>query len=267
MLIVCNGAPKSGSTWLYNIVARLRPGAWPDATFLTRSKKHPTIRPDAVADFLATGAFRSADVITKTHYGNPATRDLLLASPHTLVLDMERGLRDVLVSSYYDSCRRDGFVGSFGDYYWFEGRTLADYLMRYHRVWDNGHPQVFRTTFEALKTDFVGEARRIAEFLGVPASDAQLGELEQATSIGSLREAYKDDPQYATAKNPFFRKGEIGDWKNHFDARMLADVQRIEAAGLQRFDARELVNRVKRRAHRWLPALSPYKAESKGGAS
>jgi hypothetical protein len=259
MLIVCNGAPKSGSTWLYNIVTRLRPGAWPDRSFLTRSKKHPTIRPDAVADFLATDAYRSADFICKTHYANPVTRDQLLASPHTLVLDMERGLRDVLVSSYYDSCRRDGFTGTFADYYWFEGRAQADYLMRYHRVWDSGHPQVFRTTFEALKTNFVPEARRIADFLEVVASEPQLAELDQATSLGSLREAYKDDPQYATSKNPFFRKGEIGDWKNHFDARMAADVERIEAAGLPRFDARELVNRAKRRAHQWFPAWSPYK--------
>lgn len=262
MLIVCNGAPKSGSTWLYNIVARLRPGAWPDRSFLTGSKKHPTIRPDAVPAFLATDGYRSGDFICKTHYGNPVTRDQLLANPHTLVLDMERGLRDVLVSSYYDSCRRDGFVGSFPQYYWLEGRILADYLMRYHRVWDTGHPQVFRTTFEELKTNFVPEARRIASFLGVAASDAQLADLEQATSIGSLREAYKDDPQYATAKNPFFRKGEIGDWKNHFDTRMVADVARIEAVGLARLDARELVNRARRRVHRLLPALSPYKPGS-----
>ena len=262
MLIVCNGAPKSGSTWLYNIVARLRPAAWPEPAFLTGSKKHPTIRPDALKDFLATGAHRSADLICKSHYGNPAIRDLLLADPHTLVLDMERGMRDVLVSSYYDTCRRDGFQGSFGQYYWFEGRMLADHLMRYHRVWNNGHPQVFRTTFEALKTRFLPEARRIAEFLGLSVTDEQLMEIEQATSIGALRESYKDDPQYATARNPFFRKGEIGDWKNHFDGRMAADIQRIESTGLSPYDRHELGNRVRRRLHRWIPALSPYKPGS-----
>jgi hypothetical protein len=262
MLIVCNGAPKSGSTWLYNIVSRLRPSAWPDRAFLTRSKKHPTIRPEAVQAYLATDAYRDADVICKTHYGSPAIRDLLLASPHTLVLDMERGLRDVIVSSYYDSCRRDGFQGSFARYYWFEGRALADHLMRYHRVWDNGHPQVLRTSFEALKAGFAPEVRRIAAFLGRAVSDEQLAELEQATSLGALREAYKDDPQYTTAKNPFFRKGEIGDWKNHFDERMTADIGRIEAQGLSRYDWHEFGNGVRRRVHRWIPALSPYKPGS-----
>jgi hypothetical protein len=259
MLIVCNGAPKSGSTWLYNIVERLRPGAWPDRSFLTKSKKHPTIRPDALPAFLATDVYRDADYICKSHYGKQAVRDQLLASPYTLVLDMERDLRDVLVSSYYDSCRRDGFRGSFSQYYWLEGRSLADYLGRYHRVWDNGHPQVFRTTFEALKTEFIEEARRIADFLGCMVTDEQLAELESATSLGALREAYKDDPQYATAKNPFFRKGEIGDWKNHFDERMVSDIQRIESQGLSSYDLYEFRSRVRRRIHRLIPALSPYR--------
>lgn len=259
MLIVCNGAPKSGSTWLYNIVSRLRPGEWPDRSFLTNSKKHPTIRPDAMEAFLATGVHKERDVICKAHYGTPRLRDLLLADPHTLVLDMARDVRDVIVSSYYDSCRRDGFSGDFERYYWWEGRGLADHLSRYHKLWDPSQPRVFCTTFEALKTGFADEARRIAGFLQVPVAEHDVAELQRSTDIGALREAYKDDPQYADAKNPFFRKGEIGDWKNHFDARMERDVGQVEVHGLGRYDRIELTNRLRRALYRRLPSLSPYK--------
>lgn len=260
MLIVCNGAAKSGSTWLYNIVARLREFDWPDRKYLTSSTKHPTIRPNALADFLAREDYTTRDIITKTHYGSPQLRDLLLARPQVRVLDMERGLHDVIVSTYYDSCRREGFDGDFARFYWLDGRNQAEYLMRYHRLWGDGHPQVFVTSFEALKADFAREAYRIADFLGVSINDDDVARLQRETDITSLREQYKDDPQYADTKRPFFRKGEVGDWKNHFDERMLQDIRRIETRGIGRFDPIDLANRVRRTIYAKFPRLSPYRS-------
>jgi hypothetical protein len=258
MLIVCNGAAKSGSTWLYNIVDRLLPCEWPPKDVLTSSRKHPTIKPVRLADYLALGHHHHRRVITKTHYGRAEQRSLLLADPAVRVIDMERNLYDVIVSTYYDAKGRNGFRGSFARFYWYEGRTQADYLLRYHRLWGDGHPQVCVTSFEALKADFAGEVAKIAAFLGIEVTPARVAEIEQETSLHTLRDRYKDEPLYADAKNPFFRKGEVGDWKNHFDDAMLADIRRIERRGLPRHDWRELWNGVQRRVYARLPALSPY---------
>jgi hypothetical protein len=264
MLIVCNGAPKSGSTWLYNIVVRLRKLDWPDRKYLTGSKTHPTIRPELLQEFLDKEEYSTRDLITKTHYGRIRQRDLLLSRPQARVLDMKRDLYDVIVSTYYDWRLRHGFAADFKTFYWFEGRTLAEFLIKYHQVWGDGHPQVYVTSFEALKTDFAREARRIADFLGVSPTDREIAELEQETSIDSLREQYKDDPRHAAREGgrpeeQFFRKGVIGDWKNHFDDRMLRDISEIEKHGIRRFDVVELTNKAKRYLYSVFPALSPYR--------
>jgi hypothetical protein len=259
MLIVCNGAAKSGSTWLYNIVKHLVSAEWPPATYLTSSRKHPTIKPDLLERYLDEQDFRSRDVITKTHYGSPRLRELLLARPDVRVIDMDRNLCDVIVSTYYDSRLREGFAGDFRRFYWFEGRRQAEYLIRYHRLWGDGHPQVCVTSFEALKTAFADEVAKVAAFLGVGASAERIAEIRKETDIGALRDKYKDDPFYSDPKNPFFRKGEIGDWRNHFDEAMLADIRRIEQQGLRRFDRIEIANRLRREVYKRFPSLSPYR--------
>ena len=136
MLVVCNGAVKSGSTWLYNIVQELDEFDWPEVRFTSHSNsKHPTIKETCLADFLAEADFERRNIITKNHYGKVDHRELLLASPNTRILDMSRDARDVIVSAYYDRCRRHGFQGSFSDFYWRFGRPLVDNLRKYHDVW------------------------------------------------------------------------------------------------------------------------------------
>ena len=249
MLVVCNGAAKSGSTWLYNIIQNIASFEWPQERFISRSNsKHPTIKEIYLAGYLAGDEYRERNIISKNHYGKPEHRALLTSSDDTRVIGMSRDTRDVIVSSYYDECRRHGYEGSFETFYWETGRLLVDRLHRYHEVWSQPHPQIHTTTYEDLKTSFAGEVRKIGDFLGVPLSDEDISRIEQATSIGSLRESYKDDPQYNTQENAFFRKGVIGDWENHFDDKMLDDYARIDANGLGRYDLVYLRNRLREKA-------------------
>lgn len=246
VLIVCNGAAKSGSTWLYNIIQNISEFDWPDSQYLSKSNtKHPTIKETRLTDYLKNGEFRERDVISKNHYGKQVHRELLLSSSNTRILDVSRDTRDVIVSSYYDECRRNGFSGSFGDYYWQTGRLLVDRLSRYHEVWAVPHTQILVSSYESLKTQFDIEVTRIAAFLGVVLDEKDLARIDAATNIESLRQRYSDDEQYNTTENPFFRKGEVGDWKNHFDARMISDYQKVEQSGIGKFDLIHLKNRVR----------------------
>jgi len=251
VLVVCNGAAKSGSTWLYNIVSNIADFRWPDSQFLSKSNtKHPTIKEIQLGAFLKTEGFQSQNFISKNHYGKEQHRALLLSSPYTRIFDMCRDTRDVIVSSYYDECRRNGFSGSFGDYYWQTGRLLVESIGRYHKVWEGPHPQIFVTSYEALKTEFDDEVRKIGFFLGTEVGDEDLARIDEASNINSLRQSYKDDAQYNTRNNPFFRKGEIGDWKNHFDTKMVNDYEEIERNGIGKFDPIYLRTRIRQKLHR-----------------
>lgn len=248
MLVVCNGAAKSGSTWLYNIVQNIRPFEWPEARYISQSNsKHPTIKETRLGEFLAQADYADRDVISKNHYGKQSHRDQLLGSECTRILDMSRDTRDVIVSSYYDECRRNGFTGTFAQYYWQNGRLQVDKLRRYHEVWSVDHPQILITSYESLKADFAAEVRRIGAFLDVELGVDDIERIHNATNLDSLRENYKDDPQYNTSENPFFRKGQVGDWQNHFDARISADYEKISSQGMGRFDPIYIRNRVRQK--------------------
>jgi hypothetical protein len=245
MLVVCNGAVKSGSTWLYNIVQELDEFDWPEARYLSHSNsKHPTIKQSCLAGFLAEVEFESKNIITKNHYGKVGHRELLLASPNTRILDMSRDARDVIVSAYYDRCRRSAFRGSFSEYYWQFGRPLVDNLRKYHDVWATLHPQIMTTSYEALKSDFKNEVSKIASFLDVKVDHQEIARIEKATTLESLRSNYKDDAQYNTKENSFFRKGEVGDWENHFDEKIKSDYRKISQHGIGKFDIPSIRSRI-----------------------
>ncbi len=253
MLVISNGAAKSGSTWLFNILTSLKEFAWPETAFLTKTNaKHPTIAEPKLAAYLADGVFESRDVISKNHLDKSEHRALLLSHPAVRVVCMTRDSRDVIVSAYYHNRLAHRIDESFAKYYWEEGRTLLPKLMRYQSTWAVPHAQMTATSFEALKADFHAEVARIADLLGVSADAAALEQIRQQTSLDSLREKYKDAPSHRTEEADFFRKGETGDWRNHFDDKMLADYERICRQGISPLDRHLLLTRVKWKIRRAL---------------
>jgi len=242
MLVVCNGAIKSGSTWLYNILTSLVALTKPPDDYLTaRGKVNATIRPEKLREFLEREDYHSRDYITKNHLGRPEHRQLLLSFKDVVVLDIARDVRDVVVSAYYDARNREGLTAPFEEYYWRSGRELADALTRYHELWKTDGERVLQVSYERLQTDFANELRSIAGLLGVELSPQRADEIKTATSMSSLKERYKEDEFYRDDR--FFRKGIVGDWHNHFTSRMALDIERIERRGLSPLDWRRLMYR------------------------
>lgn len=253
MLVVSNGAFKSGSTWLFNILTSLRKLETPDEAFLTKGNaKHPSVAVPRLSAYIAGGEFTSRDIITKNHLAKPEHRALLLANENVRVFCMTRDTRDVMVSAYYHDLRKQRFEGSFAKYYWEEGRELLPLLMRYRAVWAAPHPQVASTSFEALKSDFAGEVARIAAVLEVPAGADDIDRIRKANSIDALRDKYQDAPSHRSAEGDFFRKGESGDWQNHFDDKILADHDRVCRDGIPTLDRHYLLNRLRQKVRRAL---------------
>lgn len=235
MLVICNGAIKSGSTWLYNILRCLHPFEAPGDEYLTlRNPRHPCIRPDRIEDFLNSENYEDRYYLSKNHFDQAWQRDLLASREHVFVFDIERDPRDVVVSHYYHERLRNGYEGEFTDFYWTTGRETASRLSRYHELWRNAGPRAYVASYEKLHREFETEVRRIASVLGTSVSAERAAAIREKTSIAALRKDYEKEPRFQGDK--FFRKGTIGDWENHFDARMLRDIERIRRGGIARID-------------------------------
>jgi hypothetical protein len=254
MLVICNGAIKSGSTWLYNILINLVGAQRPPEQYLTENSRkrtrNPCIRPDMLSLFLEKEDFHSTHYISKNHLGSKEHRDLLIDRENIYIFDIERQVRDMVVSAYFDARNRSGYEHDFRHYYWKEGRYLAAEVIRYHALWRNAGPRTCTVSYEELHADFGSEVRRVASVLGIALDQQRVDKLRDETSLGQLRKRYQDEPLYAGDK--FFRKGVVGDWENHFDPAMTRDIASIEQHGIGPMDRHALLHRMQqllRRVH------------------
>jgi len=229
MLVLANGAFKSGSTWLREIVRHLLP-----FDPIPKQFQHPDlphwIDERKLRSFLAAGDHRTHSYLSKSHLYDPGLRDLLLSDDSVRVFNIKRDTRDVLVSHYFHVRRMKTISGSFSDYYWKLGRFKAWQIWRYHDVWNVPSPRLHSTSFERLKHSFSEEVHKIGDFLGVTLSPEDIGRIHLETSLQRLQENRGEagKPQ----ADRFFRKGEIGDWKNHFDQTILDDLAALGSKGL-----------------------------------
>ena len=238
MLVLANGAPKSGSTWLYEIVKRLLSAApMPDRYLMPAPEDpppgyEPLVAPQKLPELIKSGATHSHNYVSKTHLFAKRYVRLLLADSSVRILDIHRDVRDALVSHYHDMIRTGHWseAKGFERYYWSIGRYKSYQVRQFHRAWAVNSPQVYVSSFERLKSDFPGEVKRIAEFLGLKLNDDQVEQIREQTSLGQLRKAWAEE---GDARPRFFRKGTVGEWKSVFKDEMLRDLDAIQQKGLR----------------------------------
>ena len=84
------------------------------------------------------------------------------------------------------------------------------------------HPNLKMVWYEEMKADFKSVLRGLAVHTSVELSEAQLDTLVGHLSIDSMRKqalgAMGADAtqEEKTKTETFYRKGQVGDWKNHF---------------------------------------------------
>ncbi|MEO0769366.1 MAG: sulfotransferase domain-containing protein [Cyanobacteria bacterium J06649_4] len=245
MLIVSNGAFKSGSTWLYNILAEMIEASSPPQQYLHSGWVNPSIHRDQLANFLSEVDFSSHIYLTKNHYSKQKQREQLLAHDNIYILDIERDIKDVLVSAYYHFLRLEDMAIDFDTYYWSEGRLVVNRIKNYHQLWAQPSPQIYVSSYLRLKQNFEAEVREISNFLGLALSSEAIQRVQTNTSLDSLRKKYgerggkgvKAPPcKVSSDKIDFFRKGVVGQWQDYLTPKILADVERVEQEGLTIFE-------------------------------
>ncbi|XP_072516298.1 sulfotransferase 6B1 [Salminus brasiliensis] len=84
-------------------------------------------------------------------------------------------------------------------------------------AWDKhmNDPGVLIVTFEELKENAPEGIKKIADFFNFPLTDEQVSTIAKETTFSAMQENSKNS--HGNFASTFFRKGEVGDWKNHFN--------------------------------------------------
>ncbi|KAM4693517.1 sulfotransferase 6B1-like [Discoglossus pictus] len=81
---------------------------------------------------------------------------------------------------------------------------------------------VFIITYEEMKQDLKAAVQKISNFLRIPLSEEQIQQIAEKGTFASMKENAKDT--HGPMGNVIFRKGDIGDWKNHFSEAQSQEV-------------------------------------------
>ncbi|XP_077986250.1 sulfotransferase 2A1-like [Glandiceps talaboti] len=234
--------PKSGTSWVLHALVTMYDD-WglldlsdrriaPLLDYYYRALDSPGVLGEATKKFLASGSDIPSPRLFKTHLP-PCLFPVDWTKKKCKVIYIARNPKDVCVSSYkFFGAFFHRLKGSMG-----ETKPSWD---EYVRDFTNGdvfngpwikhviewrkfgiENNVLHITYEDMKIDLKSVLEKIAKFIGRPLSPGQLDHVVSACSIEEMRKhAMKeldfDDEVYNFEENPFFRKGEVGNWKEHF---------------------------------------------------
>ncbi|KAF8118788.1 hypothetical protein N665_0002s0097, partial [Sinapis alba] len=249
--IILASTPKSGTTWLKALTFAL----------LERSKhdddddplNHPLLsnNPHLLVPFLESSTpdltkFSSTSSSTRlfsTHMPLHTLKEGLKGSPCKIVF-MCRNAKDVLISRWYFMCRYqklevtrsilESMFESLCRGVTFYG-PIWDQVLSYWRGSLEDPSHVLFKKYEEMKEEPYAQLKRLAEFLGCPFTEDEeesgdVNKILELCSLCSLRdmEANKSGKNVNGVDHKFFfRKGEVGDWKNHLTPEMESKIDMI----------------------------------------
>ncbi|MCC5996956.1 MAG: sulfotransferase domain-containing protein [Oceanicaulis sp.] len=182
MLIINNGIPKSGSTWVQRIIRYGMQPARPSQVW-QKDIISPSIKDDDIAGYYASGEWRGRDVLLKHHliYND----NLSFISDYQIrVIVSFRDLPDSVISWFHHNVRL-GNTSLEDKSRWLEtsGRAFAVRVLKYRRSWE-GKPNTLMIRYEDLLADPKSGITTILEFLGEEAGEELVDVLHNATKAG-----------------------------------------------------------------------------------
>ncbi len=210
--------PRAGRTWLMEMVG---------LTICCRDGLDYTLANVKRREVL-DATHQHSDKSKKIHYGN-----LPKPNPTGKVILLLRDPRDIVVSAHLHAKHRKGlFKGSLAEYLR-DPRFGIKKVIRFYNNW-RGAP-VYALWYEELKQDPVNNLTKILKFCEIPITSsrhdndcvveavglASLENLQEWERTGYLK-MNQGKPKSSNTDGYYHRKGEIGDYKNHFSARDIA---------------------------------------------
>lgn len=197
MLVLNNGAPKSGSVWLHSILCwLLLPYEPPDRRWWPEGWSGASVSPEKLSAFLATEDWRSRTMLFKAHY-DKSEQVSLLSQPNIFVINLTRYLPDAIVSLYHHYRHIGATQDDLATWVETRGLQAARGIVNYHALWRR---TAFVTSFEQLKREGVDVALSIARFVEIDCSRIEAECILDQCSFEAMRPAL----------GAHARKGEIG---------------------------------------------------------
>ncbi|KAJ0235240.1 Sulfotransferase domain-containing protein [Hirschfeldia incana] len=239
--IILASTPKSGTTWIKALTVAV----------LERSKhdndpqNHPLLsnNPHALVPLLESStpdltkfSSTSSTRLFSTHMPLHTLKEGLKGSPCKIVF-MCRNAKDALISRWHFMCKYqnlevtrsilESMFESLCRGVTFYG-PIWDQVLSYWRGSLEDPSHVLFMKYEEMKEEPHAQLKRLSEFLGWPFTEEEeeRGDVEKILELCSLRslsdlEANKSGKAVNGVDYKFFfRKGEVGDWKNHFTPEM-----------------------------------------------
>jgi hypothetical protein len=241
--------PKCGTTWLKALVfaALHRTTAGPALAPLAAHSPHQLV-PFLEAQVFTNGRIPDlsslpAPRLLMTHIP-PVSLPECIAASECKVVYLCRDPKDCFVSLWH-------FLNRFAPAPWGIGEAFVqfcdgvslfgpfwEHALGYWRWHVDKPEQVFFLTYEELAADTLGQLRRLTRFIGRPftAEEQDAGvdrEIVEACAMENLaglevnRSGETMMAERSVANNVFFRRGVVGDWKNHLTPEMARRIDEI----------------------------------------
>uniref|UniRef100_G3PB21 Sulfotransferase n=1 Tax=Gasterosteus aculeatus TaxID=69293 RepID=G3PB21_GASAC len=207
--------PKCGFNWMVGVLRKIIAEA---KGVKTESKMPPLIEffgPDVIKTVNEAPSPR----LLGTHV-HPDNMPASFRAKKTKILVIFRNPKDTAVSFYHFSNNNpvlpsgqswDAFFSDFmsGDVPW---GSYFDQALAWEKRMDD--PDVMIVTYEELKEDLSDGVRQISTFFGFSLTEAQVQQIAEQSTFSAMKQSSSNS--HGNMGNVFFRKGEVGDWKNHF---------------------------------------------------
>ncbi|MEQ2277830.1 Sulfotransferase 6B1 [Xenotaenia resolanae] len=207
--------PKCGFNWMVGVMKKIIA----EATQMKNESKMPPLIEFFGPEVLKAMNEAPSPRFLGTHL-HPDNMPASFNEKKTKMVVVFRNPKDTLVS-YYHFCNNnpvlpsveswDSFFSQFmkGDVAW---GSYFDHALAWNKKMDD--PNVMVVIYEDLKQDLSAGIHQISSFIGFSLTDNQVQQIAGASTFSAMKESSVNS--HGNMGNVIFRKGEVGDWKNHF---------------------------------------------------
>jgi Sulfotransferase domain len=222
--VFVNTYPKCGTTWMEQVVHLLLNNGEQGDKLLTDQMPWIEAIPSRSLGFQEFLAGMEGRRVFTSHL--PYSLMPGMDNPLARFVYVARNPKDTAVSYYYHDRSKMGYDGNWFEHLqmFMEGKLMfGDFYLHILQWWQASQKadNIFFTTYEAMKADLGAVVVQLAEFLGVVAEPELIATVVEKSSFKAMSTNLQTNFQWMPRKEgeeSHFRKGVVGDWRNHFTA-------------------------------------------------